>query len=73
MRQETTYSGGLLVKHCTERAPLPSSMLQVLVAERGPLVFVFNFSPFHDYEGLKVICHALPPPLPLLSFVLPFC
>jgi 1,4-alpha-glucan branching enzyme len=27
---------------------------QVLVAERGPLVFVFNFSPSNDYEGLKV-------------------
>lgn len=27
---------------------------QVLVAERGPLVFVFNFSPFYDYEGLRV-------------------
>jgi hypothetical protein len=26
---------------------------QVLVAERGPLVFVFNFSPFSDYEGYK--------------------
>ena len=27
--------------------------LQVLVAERGTLVFVFNFSPTNDYEGLK--------------------
>ena len=27
---------------------------QILVAERGPLLFVFNFSPFHDYEGLEV-------------------
>jgi 1,4-alpha-glucan branching enzyme len=27
---------------------------QVLVAERGPLVFVFNFSPHTDYEGLQV-------------------
>jgi len=27
---------------------------QVLVAERGPLVFVFNFSPTNDYEGLAV-------------------
>lgn len=26
---------------------------QVLVAERGPLVWVFNFSPFNTYEGLK--------------------
>lgn len=26
----------------------------VLVAERGPLVFVFNFHPHDDYEGLKV-------------------
>jgi 1,4-alpha-glucan branching enzyme len=32
---------------------------QVLVAERGPLLFVFNFSPFHDYEGLEV-----PAPVP---------
>ena len=29
--------------------------LQIIVAERGPLVFVFNFSPFNDYEGYKVI------------------
>ncbi len=28
--------------------------LQIIVAERGPLVFVFNFSPFNDYEGFKV-------------------
>lgn len=27
---------------------------QVIVAERGPLLFVFNFSPSNDYEGLKV-------------------
>lgn len=27
---------------------------QIIVAERGPLVFVFNFSPSEDYEGLKV-------------------
>jgi hypothetical protein len=27
---------------------------QVLVAERGPLTFVFNFSPHTDYEGLRV-------------------
>jgi hypothetical protein len=26
---------------------------QLLVAERGPLVFVFNFSPFHDYADYK--------------------
>ena len=26
---------------------------QVIVAERGPLVWVFNFSPFNDYEGFK--------------------
>jgi hypothetical protein len=26
---------------------------QVIVAERGPLLFVFNFSPFHEYEDLK--------------------
>ncbi len=28
--------------------------MQVIVAERGPLVFVFNFSPYSDYEGYKV-------------------
>ncbi|KAL6754518.1 starch branching enzyme [Haematococcus lacustris] len=27
---------------------------QVLVAERGPLLFVFNFSPFNTYEGYRV-------------------
>jgi 1,4-alpha-glucan branching enzyme len=32
---------------------------QVLVAERGPLLFVFNLSPFDDYEGL-----AVPAPVP---------
>ncbi|KAH7615671.1 hypothetical protein Ndes2526B_g09583 [Nannochloris sp. 'desiccata'] len=32
---------------------------QVLVAERGPLLFVFNLSPFDDYEGLPV-----PAPVP---------
>jgi 1,4-alpha-glucan branching enzyme len=26
----------------------------VLVAERGPLVFVFNWHPHDDYEGMKV-------------------
>ena len=39
---------------------LPSPLLssppwpQVIVAERGPLVWVFNFSPFNTYEGLQV-------------------
>jgi len=27
---------------------------QILVAERGPLVWVFNFSPFHTYEKYKI-------------------
>ena len=31
-----------------------ATMLQVIVAERGALVFVFNFSPFHSFEGYKV-------------------
>lgn len=35
--------------------PRPSPA-QVLVAERGPLVFVFNFSPFNDYQDLQVGC-----------------
>jgi len=29
-------------------------LLQLIVAERGPLVFVFNFSPFNNHEGYKV-------------------
>ncbi|GMH40177.1 hypothetical protein BSKO_08081 [Bryopsis sp. KO-2023] len=33
---------------------LVSNEDQVIVAERGPLVFVFNFSPFSTYEGFKV-------------------
>lgn len=37
---------------------------QVIVAERGPLVWVFNFSPFNTYEGLQVrlwkLCKAAP-------------
>ena len=44
---------------CLHLQPLLGSRLlcplQVLVAERGPLVFVFNFSPFNTYEGLKVV------------------
>ena len=41
--------------------PVPASpaCLQVVVAERGPLVFVFNFSPVTDYEGLQVRLPAL--------------
>ena len=31
-----------------------SCAVQLIVAERGPLLFVFNFSPFDDYEGYKV-------------------
>lgn len=27
---------------------------QILVAERGPLVFVFNFNPFENFQGLKI-------------------
>ena len=38
--------------------PLPSLPRppnpQVLVFERGPLVFVFNWSPTKDHEGYKV-------------------
>lgn len=36
------------------RRPSSRARLQVIVAERGPLVFVFNFSPFNTYEGLQV-------------------
>ena len=35
-------------------SPPPPSYPQVLVFERGPLVFVFNWSPTKDYEGYKV-------------------
>lgn len=41
--------------------------MQVIVAERGPLVFVFNFSPFNDYEGYKVD----PAPLPFAHPAIP--
>jgi hypothetical protein len=49
--------------HCLKQSTPSASMtslsalcswLQVLVAERGPLVFVFNWHPHQDYEGLKV-------------------
>jgi 1,4-alpha-glucan branching enzyme len=30
--------------------------VQVIVFERGELVFVFNFHPTSDYEGFKVGC-----------------
>ena len=33
--------------------PVRTVPVQVIVAERGPLVWVFNFSPFNDYEGFK--------------------
>lgn len=33
---------------------------QLIVAERGPLLFVFNFSPDQDYEELKVRRHLQP-------------
>jgi hypothetical protein len=39
---------------CTLLLLLLLLLLQVLVAERGPLVFVFNWHPHEDYEGLKV-------------------
>ena len=34
-------------------------VMQIIVAERGPLLFVFNFSPFNDYEGYKVSAAAV--------------
>ena len=37
------------MKHRNKRA----CCAQLLVAERGPLVFVFNFSPFNDYADRK--------------------
>ena len=36
---------------------------QLLVAERGPLVFVFNFSPFNDYADYKARPLPAPPSL----------
>lgn len=39
---------------CLSFSCLRASCVQVLVAERGPLVFVFNWHPHQDYEGLKV-------------------
>ena len=38
--------------HAQWRLSFPEA--QVIVAERGPLVWVFNFSPFNSYEGYKV-------------------
>lgn len=35
-------------------ATLVDDEQQILVAERGELLFVFNFSPFNDYQGLSV-------------------
>ncbi len=37
--------------------------VQLLVAERGPLVFVFNFSPFNDYADYKARPLPAPPSL----------
>ena len=56
-------------------------MLQVIVAERGALVFVFNFSPFHSFEGYKVSRRgfsasrgaAMPPTLVLHDWKAPTC
>ena len=39
---------------------------QLLVAERGPLVFVFNFSPFNDYADYKVRAQHAPAPLAVI-------
>lgn len=49
---------GRRIHFAPTRAPVKRSnpggwVLQVLVAERGPLVFVFNFSPAQDYDGYK--------------------
>ena len=38
-------------------------LMQIIVAERGPLLFVFNFSPFNDYEGYKVSAAAVLHPI----------
>lgn len=32
---------------------------KLLVCERGPLLFVFNFHPANDYTDLKVCCESL--------------
>ena len=45
---EPAWSGSLVTNSKTV-----SARAQVIVAERGPLVWVFNFSPFNDYEGFK--------------------
>ena len=42
------------IAHPTQWVTLADDGRQLLVAERGPLVFVFNFSPDKDYEGLEV-------------------
>jgi 1,4-alpha-glucan branching enzyme len=38
----------------TQWATMMDDERQILVVERGPLVFVFNLSPFNDYDGLQV-------------------
>lgn len=45
---------GAAYVYCTARPMSVCLCMQVIVAERGLLVFVFNLSPFHDYEGYKV-------------------
>ncbi|KAJ9510013.1 hypothetical protein QJQ45_011653 [Haematococcus lacustris] len=51
------YPAALCV--CVLQLGVEQSRLQVvLVAERGPLLFVFNFSPFNTYEGYRVAAPA---------------
>ena len=61
MQYEGDEREGRLAVFVFERSPHihhsltpPPSYPQVLVFERGPLVFVFNWSPTKDYEGYKV-------------------
>ena len=51
MNLDSTYG---FVSSPTQWVTMMDDDRQVLVAERGPLVFVFNFNPFEDFEGLKV-------------------
>lgn len=51
MKLDGTYG---FVSSPTQWVTMMDDRRQILVAERGPLVFVFNFNPFEDFDGLKV-------------------
>ena len=52
-RSHRARNANKLDQKLVKRPELVSLLVQVIVTERGPLVWVFNFSPTRDYEGLK--------------------